>query len=129
MATRAAMEEELLTAIANGDEDKVVTLLKNTEKPGEIRDSNNWTLLHCAANYGRTALCQVLVEQYQVPPDEKSSVGHTALHYACARNYTDIVKYLVTHAHFNPMIKDNHGETPLSGSYGETRHFLEDIIG
>ena len=37
MATRAAMKDELWKAIRNGDEDKVVTVLKNTEKPGEIR--------------------------------------------------------------------------------------------
>ena len=129
MATRAATKEELREAIRNGDEDKAMTLLNNTEKPGEIRYSGNWTLLHHAAWHGRTALCQVLVEQYQVPLEEKDRYGWTALYRACLYNHTDTVKYLVTQAHCDPFIKDKYGYTPLSTSEGETSHFLEDIIG
>lgn len=126
--------EELLDAIRNRDNDKVVTLLKITEKPEEIRDGNKLTLLHHAAMYGKAddaGVCRLLVEQYRVDPHVKDSEGWTALHAACNNDNTDAVKYLVSHAHCDPEVevKDNSGHTPLSMSRGETKHFLQEIIG
>ena len=39
---------------------------------------------------------------------------HTALHYACWNNRTEIVKELLRHPTIDPNIKDKkHGQTPL----------------
>ena len=155
--------EQLLSAFySSGGKEKVLSLLPVVSDPAGIRDSNNWTLLHWAAEYGWTDVCRLLVEQYQVDPHCRSSGGwtalhcaarngwtdvcrllveqyqadphcrnsggYTALHYASIYNHLDVVQYLVTSVCCDPLTEDN-GDTPLSDSSGETRLFLQGIIG
>ena len=56
-------------------------------------------------------------------------MGCTALHYASILNRLDIVQYLVSSVCCDPLTEDNGGHTPLSWSSGETRLFLQGIIG
>ena len=122
--------KQLLSAFRYpGDKEKVLSLLPVVSDPAGIRDSTNWTLLHCAAINGWTDVCRLLVEQYQVDPHCKDSDGWTALYYASIRNRLDIVQYLVTSVCCDPLPENNGGFTPLSGSWGETRLFLQGIIG
>ena len=112
-----------------GDKEKVLSLLPVVSDPAGIRDSNNSTLLHCAASNGWTDVCRLLVEQYQVDPHCRDSYGWTALHYASVYNYLDIVQYLVSSVCCDPLTEDKLGDTPLSSSSRETRLFLQGIIG
>ena len=122
--------EQLLSAFEYPvDKEKVLSLLPVVRDPAGIRDSDNWTLLHCAADNGWTDVCRLLVEQYQVDPHCRNSDGETALHYASTLNHLDIVQYLVSSVCCDPLTEDNYGLTPLSYSSGEIRLFLQGIIG
>ena len=122
--------EQLLSAFYSpGDKEKVLSLLPVVRDPPGIRDSNNWTLLHLAAQNGWTDVCQLLVEQYQADPHRRDSRGWTALHYASIFDHLDVVQYLVSSVCFDPLTKSKRGGTPLSRSGGETRLFLQGIIG
>ena len=89
--------EQLLSAFyPPGDKEKVLSLLPVVSDPAGIRDSNNSTLLHCAAFNGWTDVCRLLVEQYQVDPHCRSRDGRTALHWASRFNHLDTVQYLVS---------------------------------
>ena len=112
-----------------GDKKKVLSLLPVVSDPAGIRDSYNWTLLHSAAFNGWTDVCRLLVEQYQVDPHCRDSDGWTALHIASCDNNLDIVQYLVSSVCCDPLTEDDRGDTPLSRSSGETRLFLQGIIG
>lgn len=123
---------EILEAIRDpGDKEKVLSLLPLLSKPNEIKDSSyhNSTLLHYAARNGWTDVCQILIEQYQVDPHCRTSGGWTALHWACLRDLIDVVKYLVIAVCCDPLSKNDYGQTPLDDSRGETKKFLEGIIG
>ena len=121
---------ELLGAFIHpGDKEKVLSLLPVVSDPAGIRDSYNSTLLHSAASRGWTDVCRLLVEQYQVDPHCRNSFEYTALYYASTDNHLDIVQYLVSSVCCDPLTKDKLGHTPLSYSYGETRLFLQGIIG
>ena len=122
--------QELLSAFyPPGDKEKVLSLLPVVSDPAGIRDRDNWTLLHWAASSGWTDVCRLLVEQYQVDPHCRDSFGRTALHIASYNNYLDTVQYLVTSVCCDPLTEDKLGDTPLSLSRGETRLFLQGIIG
>ena len=123
--------KQLLSAFySSGDTEKVLSLLPVVSDPAGIRDSSNRTLLHLAAEYGWTDVCRVLVEQYQVDPHcWDISGGYTALYYASRYNHLDIVQYLVSSVCCDPLTENKWGQTPLSGSYGETELFLQGIIG
>ena len=122
--------KQLLSAFyPPGGKKKVLSLLPVVRDPAGIRDNINQTLLHYAAHYGWTDVSRLLVEQYQVDPHCRDSNGWTALHYASEFNHLDIVQYLVTSVCCDPLTENNVGFTPLSKSKGETRLFLQGIIG
>ena len=122
--------KQLLSAFDNqGDKEKVLSLLPIVSDPAGIRGSNNRTLLHWAARRGWTDVCRLLVEQYQVDPHCRNSIGWTALHIASIYNRLDVVQYLVSSVCCDPLTEDNGGVTPLSSSSEETRLFLQGIIG
>ena len=123
--------EQLLSAFRYpGDKEKVLSLLPVVRDPAGIRDSiYDRTLLHYAASRGWTDVCRLLVEQYQADPHCRNTVGLTALHWASEYNRLDVVQYLVTSLCCDPLTEDNSRYTPLSVSSGETRLFLQGIIG
>ncbi len=100
------------------------TIVKRT------KGSDNYTLLHGAAERGWTRVCQVLVEEHEVKTECRDTWGRTPLHWACDYNRTDTVQYLVANGYSDPLIKNNNGETPFDGSSEPgVRDYLEDIIG
>ena len=105
-------------------------LVEQYQVDPDCRDSGGDTALHCAANNGWIDVCRLLVEQYQVDPHCRDRDGWTALHIASCYNNLDIVQYLVSSVCCDPLTETNHrGDTPLSISKGETRLFLQGIIG
>ena len=116
-------------AAVNGWTDVCRLLVKQYQVDPHYRDSDGLTALHYAAGNGWTDLCRLLVEQYQVDPHCRDSDGWTALYYASKDNHLDIVQYLVTSVCCDLLPEDKWGDTPLSLSRGETRLFLQGIIG
>ena len=116
-------------AARNGWTDVCRLLVEQYQVDPHCRDSDGKTALHNAARNGWTDVCRLLVEQYQVDPHCRNSIGCTALHYASIYNHLDTVQYLVSSVCCDPLTEDKWGGTPLSVSKGETRLFLEGIIG
>ena len=118
-------------AARNGWTDVCRLLVEQYQVDPHCRDSiRGWTALHWAAINGWTDVCRLLVEQCQVDPYCRDSIrGGTALHWVSLFNCLDIVQYLVTSLCCDPLTEDNDGDTPLSRSSGETRLFLQGIIG
>ncbi len=133
--------KELYDAFLNcSNQDEAVSLLSqysSTTVKSTI-DSSNSTLLHRAARRSWTRVCQILVEEYQVYPECRTTWGETPLHdacsntplyWACNSNRTDTVEYLVSNCYCDPLIKDNVGDTPFNWSSGVVRDYLKHIIG
>ena len=106
--------KQLLSAFySSGGKEKVLSLLPVVRDPAGIRDSNNWTLLQCAAYNGWTDVCRLLVEQYQVDPHCRNSDGETALHCAALNGWTDVCRLLVEQYQVDPHCRSSFGETAL----------------
>ena len=120
-------------AASNGWTDVCRLLVEQYQVDPHCRSSDGETALHCAARRGWTDVCRLLVEQYQVDPHCRDSIGWTALHWASVFKHLDVVQYLVSSVCCDPLTEDNYGSnsgrTPLSRSSGETRLFLQGIIG
>ena len=120
-------ETALHYAARNGWTDVCRLLVEQYQVDQHCKDSVGRTALHYAASNGWTDVCRLLVEQ--VDPHCRSSSGWTALHWASIYNHLDVVQYLVTSVCCDPLTESNVGSTPLSWSSGETRLFLQWIIG
>ena len=103
-----------------------------------IKYSNSIYLIHLAAENGWTELVELLVTTYHCDPNCTDSGGWTSLHFAClnklacARNRLPTVKLLTTQYCLDPLKTDSYGLsgfTPLYYSRGETRRYLQQIIG
>ena len=116
-------------AADNGWTDVCRLLVEQYQVDPNCRDSIGYTALHYAAGNGWTDVCRLLVEQYQVNPYCRNSTGWTALHLASKHNRLDVVQYLVSSVCCDPLTENYLGHTPLSGSSGDTRLFLQGIIG
>ncbi len=116
-------------AADNGWTDVCRLLVEQYQVDPHYRDTVGWTALHCASLRGWTDVCRLLVEQYLVDPHCRDSGGWTALYWAGIHNHLDVVQYLVSSVCCDPLTEDNRGYTPLSRSSGETRLFLQGIIG
>ena len=72
---------------------------------------------------------ELLITTYHCNPNCTTSGGWTSLHYACASNHLPTVKLLTTQYCLDPLKTDRRGFTPLDYSRGETRIYLQQIIG
>jgi ankyrin repeat protein len=76
-----------------------------------IKDSNGWTALHYACEFGDFGSVRILVENKAII-DFFSNNHRTPLHLSANNNFPEIVKYLLENR-ANPNFKDNNGCTPL----------------
>ena len=86
-------------------------------------------LIHWAARRGWTELVELLVTTYHCNPNCTARGGWTSLHFACINNHLPTVKLLTTQYFLDPLETDSYGETPLDWSRGETKRYLQQIIG
>ena len=101
---------KLLRALSSQDIKKTLHLLKLLTNPCEVKySSDNCTILHIA---GMLDLVHVLISEYQFDPHCVNNHGATPLHYAASNRQVNIVKYLITAFHCNPLSKGKYG-TPL----------------
>ena len=126
--------DQLLSAFEYpGNKQEAIRLLSAFPDQSEIKNiknSNSYYLIHLAAENGWTELVELLITTYHCDPNCTTSIGRTSLHYACASNHLPTVKLLTTQYCLDPLKTDNYiGDTPLDWSSGETRRYLQQIIG
>ena len=124
---------QLLNAFrSSGNKQEAIRLLSAFPDQSEIKnikDSISWYLIHLAARNGWTDIVELLVTTYHCDPNCTTSSGYTSLHWACYNNHLPTVKLLTAQYCLDPLQTDNSGETPLDYSRGETRIYLQQIIG
>lgn len=76
-----------------------------------IKDSNGWTALHYACQFGDYEAAEILVKSGS-QLDTYSNNNKTPLHFAATANFPDIVRFLLI-SNSNPNFKDSLGCTPL----------------
>ena len=136
--TSLAAEQLVAAFRPPGNKQKAIHLLSTFPDQSEIKnikDRHSWYLIHRAAQYGWTDIVELLATTYHCEPNCTNSGGSTILHSACANSHLPTVKLLTTQYCLNPLqvasgIVASRGKlTPLDWSSGETREYLEQIIG
>ena len=115
-----------------GNKQEAIRLLSAFPDQSEIKnikDSYSYYLIHLAASRGWTELIELLVTTYHCNPNCTNSIGWTSLHFACLSNHLPTVKLLTTQYFLDPLKTNSYGDTPLYYSRGETKEYLEQIIG
>ena len=125
--------DQLLSAFEYpGNKQEAIRLLSAFPDQSEIKNiknSDSWYLIHLAAYNEWTELVELLVTTYHCNPNCTDSWGWTSLHFACISNHLPTVKLLTTQYCLDPLETDSSGETPLDYSEGETKRYLQQIIG
>ena len=116
----------------SGNKQEAIRLLSAFPDQSEIKNIKNsysWYLIHLAARNGWTELVELLVTTYHCNPNCTTSRGWTSLHWACYSNHLPTVKLLTTQYCLDPLKTTISGYTPLYYSSGETKRYLQQIIG
>ena len=125
--------DQLLDAFSDpGNKQEAIRLLSAFPDQSEIKnikDSDFWYLIHKAAHNGWTDIVELLATTYHCNPNCIDIWGRTSLHWACHNNQLPTVKLSTTQYCLNPLEADSFGVTPLDWSSGETKIFLQQIIG
>ena len=125
--------DQLLSAFRpSGNKQEAIRLLSAFPDQSEIKNIKNsysFYLILLAAQNGWTELVELLVTTYHCDPNCTTSRGWTSLHWACYSNHLPTVKLLTTQYYLDPLKTNIGGFTPLDKSSGETREYLEQIIG
>ena len=88
--------DQCFDAFNYGRKEKALRLLKKIKDLRTVKDSNNFTLLHCAAYHGWLDVVQQLINEHQFDPDCKDNDGNTPLSKARVNGKEDVVLYLRT---------------------------------
>ena len=118
-----------------GNKQEAIHLLSAFPDKSEIKnikddkDYSKRYLIHLAAQWGWTDIVELLATKYNCSPNCTDQVGRTSLHWACGNNLLGTVKLLTTQYFLDPLQATKGGSTPLDYSSGETRKYLEQIIG
>ena len=125
--------DKLLSAFSDSwNKHEAIRLLSVFPDQSEIKNIKigPWYLIHQAAAYnGWTDIVELLITTYHCDPNCTDSGGWTSLHWACYNNRLPTVKLLTTQYCLNPLQAASGGDTPLDFSSGETREYLQQIIG
>ena len=128
--------ERLLSAFrSSGNKQEAKRLLSTFPDQSKIKNitdsyySSRPYLIHQAAYNGWTDVVELLVTTYHCSPNCTTYWGNTSLHWACNTNELPTVKLLTAQYCLNPLQANNSGVTPLYWSSGETRKYLQQIIG
>lgn len=89
-----ALSQAIHEAVKNGDFAKVKILLEKNNKIVNLKDSNNNTPLHIAADGGYKEIAELLVEN-GAEINAKNVYGHTPLHLAVFSNQENMVSFMI----------------------------------
>ena len=127
--------DQLLSAFRYpGNKQEAIRMLSAFPDQSEIKNiKNNYPgyLIHLAVRNGWTDIVELLVTTYHCDLHCTNSGGETSLHLACVYNHLPTVKLLTTEYCLNPLQTTSRfsGNAPLYYSSGETRRYLQQIIG
>ena len=126
--------DQLLSAfVLSGNKQEAIRLLSAFQDQSAIKNiksSYSYYLIHGAAYHGWTELVELLVTTYHCNPNCTNYWGDTSLHLACSNNHLPTVKLLTTQYCLDPLKMNSYrGSTPLYCSSGETKIYLQQIIG
>ena len=128
----AYLTDQLVSAFRPpGNKQEVIRLLSAFPNKSEIKNIEmNYSaeyLVHIVAGYGWTDIFELLVTTYHCDPNCTNTYGETSLHRAS--NHLHTVKLLTTQYCLDPLQANKFGCTPLDDSSGETKQYLQQIIG
>ena len=123
-----SIKNQLLSALLSHNSEKALHLLSLLSNPRKVKYYHNSTILHKAAWCGLLDIVQVLINEYQFDPHCVDDSGDTPLHDA-ARSSGDLnlIKYLITECHCNPLSKTKYGYTPLDWANTDS-HRHQDVV-
>ena len=128
-----SVEEEFLNALeCPGGQQKFLDLLQKMPDLAANVSIKGKSLIHYVAeNRWWHAVLQMCINYKYVPNDSDADPfsGSTILHKACVSADIETVKYLISNFYLDPLKKNNHGATPVDYSSGETKEYLEQLIG
>ena len=90
------VDDQCFEAFNNGRKEDALRLLKKIDDPRTVKDSNNFTLLHCAAYHGWLSVVKELINDHQFNPDCMDDDGNTPLMKAKSSEKQPVVDYLET---------------------------------
>ena len=90
------VDDQCFDAFNYGRKEEALRLLKKIKDPRTVKDSNNFTLLHCAAYHGWLAVVKELIHDHQFNPDCMDDDGNTPLMKAKSNEKQPVVDYLET---------------------------------
>lgn len=77
-----------------------------------FKDKNNQTCLYYASREGKYLLCKYLIQQCNLPVNEKDIFGQTPIYYACREGRLEVLKLLIESGS-DINLEDNYGQTCL----------------
>ena len=90
------VDDQCFDAFNYGRKEEALRLLKKIKDPRTVKDSNNFTILHCAAYHGWLAVVKELINDHQFNPDCMDDDGNTPLMKAKSNEKQPVVDYLET---------------------------------
>ena len=89
------VRDECFEAFNYGRREEALRLLKKIKNPRAVKDSNNFTLLHCAAYHGWLDVVKELINDHDFDPDCMDDDGNTPLSKARSNGQQPVVDYLL----------------------------------
>ena len=88
--------DQCFDAFNYGRKEEALRLLKKFDDPRTVKDSSNFTILHCAAYHGWLSVVKELIIDHQFDPDCMDDDGNTPLSKARSKEKQPVVDYLQT---------------------------------
>ena len=90
------VDRECYDAFNYGSLEEALRLLKQVKNPRTVKNTNNFTILHCAAYHGWPDVVKQLINEHQFDPDCADDDGNTPLSKARSNGKQSVVDYLET---------------------------------
>ena len=89
--------DQCFEAFNHGRQEEALRTMKKIKDPRTVKDSNNFTILHCAAYHGWLDVVKELITEHQFDPDCEDKDGNTPLSKAKRHGKQHVVDYLETY--------------------------------